>query len=544
MPTEVNVGGKRVILPGVYATIISGVKNPPIASSYGAVCIIDTGQGAGFAGGSGIAGEQANGLNSVYVIDGIDQFRSLCRGGVYWKLAENLFFPAGINASNVRGASRVYFIKAAATTSASVALSLSATTLTIKSKSEGLAANGTLVSGNLSKGIAVRMFQNSLTNKYFFVFYIGNYRGIDPGTNLPYDGIADIAAIPDRILTSDEFTSVAEFLTWANSSGTFASLFTCSALAAGSAAITTLEAAAVASYQVFTGATETYSSTHYDTVLSQIAELDNSFFLAPDSGVDCQSAYNTKLQFHINNDARFEKIMVVGFGSTSGTFKGVSTASVESAAFFNSEKVVGVHGGYQEKTSTSPGLVTRNSFFTAALVLGRLAGLEPQVPITFKTFQNIKGLSHQLTKAERELALKAGITTLINDPELGFCVLQGVNTIQRNSFFVNDDSTSFDISLVRIKYQLNKEIIINLKITFFGKETGFNRNSASPDDIKSYLIGFLMTKYANINDDNLILRAENVQVRAENDIYFASYDFYPNSAVNKIIVTGTLTLDN
>lgn len=540
MPTEIIVGGKKAILPGVYSTIKSGIKNPPLKNSYGGVCIIDTGAGAGWVGGAGVSGVTKQGISSVYTFNDLPSFKSFCRGGSYQKIAENIFSPSsGLNPL-IKGASSISIIKAAATTQASLDLSLSATTLTIKTKDEGTVANGTVVSGNLTKGYGLKIFLNSLTSKYYFTFYVGSYRGIDPSTSLPYNGLTESQSTPEVLFNSGEFSNVAEFLSWANSSGVFSSVFSASSLAAGTTNITTQEVSAITGYQLFSGATETYSSTHYDTVLSQISDLDNTFFFASDHGSSVQSAYNTKLLYHIINDARFEKFMIVGAGSNVSDFKGVSTASIETASFYDSDRVIVVHGGYQEQISWSASLVTRNSTYLASLVLGRICGLEPQTPITFKSFSFIKGLTHSMSKAEKELALQKGVLTLVNDPEIGFCVLQGVNSLQKNSYLVNENSTSFDISIKRIVAQLNKDIVINAKLTFFSNETGLNRSTASPEDVSAWLNGFLQSKVATSNTDNLIIRYQNIQVNVDQDNYYVTYEFVPNFPINKIVFTGTI----
>lgn len=540
MPTEIIIGGKKAILPGVYSSIKSGIKNPALRNSYGGICIIDTGAGAGFIGGSGIAGALKQGVSSVYNFNNLESFRAFCRGGLYYQLAQNLFSPSGGLNPLIKGASSVQIIKAAATTQATLDLTLSGTTLTLKTKDEGTVANGVASSGILTKGFAVKLFTNTLTSKYYLTFYVGTYRGIDPLTSLPYNGLTDVQSPAEVLFNSGEFTTVAELLTWANGSGIFSGMFTISALTAGTTTITTNEANAITGYQLFAGATETYSSTHYDTVLAQIADLDNTFFLAPDSGTSDQSTYNTKLLYHIINDARFEKFMVVGAGSGNSDFRGVSTGSVETAVLYDSDRVIVVHGGYQEQVPWISGLINRTSLYAASLVLGRICGLEPQTPITFKSFSAIKGLTHNMSKAEKELALQKGVLCLINDPEIGFCVLQGVNSLQKNTYLVNENATSFDIAVKRITAQLNKEIIINAKLAFFGNETGLNRSTASQADVATWLTGFLQSKMATTTQDNLIIKYQNIQVQIDQDNYYVSYEFVPNFPINKIVFTGTI----
>lgn len=539
MSTPLTIGNKTTNLPGVYSQIQSGIKNPVQATSYGNICIVDKGLGAGYMGGAGVAGNQLNGKNAIYEFTDIFQFQSFCRGGIMWNLAKYLFLPGGVNNFSIRGVSKLFVIKAAATTPATCTLSLSATTLTIKTRDEGLCANGTLVSGNLTKGYSVVLNLDTFSNKYFLSFYVGTYKGIDPDTSLPYDNVAASESTPQLVLNTGTFTSIAELMTWIRQSTAFNAMFSATTAAAGTTAVTTLEAAAIVGHQVFSGATETYSNTHYDNTFQHLVEIDNSLFLTLDSGADSQSAYNTKLLYHIVNDARFEKLMIVGAGSTSGEFKGASTASIETAQFYDTDSVIVVHGGFKERVPGAAGFITRNSLYTSALVAGRIAGLEPQTPITFKRM-NMMGLTHLLAKQEKEYGLTNGLFMIQDDPEIGFCVVQGVNSLQRNTVLVNEDATSHDIAVKRIVMQLNKEIVINAKKVFFGKEVGLNRGTATPEDIISWLTGFLDSKVASSNQDNLIIRYEGIQVRVDSDTYFVDYRFVPNYPINKLVFTGTI----
>ena len=49
MATGYIFNGRKETLPGVYATIKSGIQNAPISADYGTVLIIDNGLGVGIA---------------------------------------------------------------------------------------------------------------------------------------------------------------------------------------------------------------------------------------------------------------------------------------------------------------------------------------------------------------------------------------------------------------------------------------------------------------------------------------------------------------
>ena len=74
MATTFNFNGQTIIIPGSYSTIKSGMKNPPIELSFGNILVIDTGSGAGYGGGAGVAGQYSQGKDSIYEFDNIGCF--------------------------------------------------------------------------------------------------------------------------------------------------------------------------------------------------------------------------------------------------------------------------------------------------------------------------------------------------------------------------------------------------------------------------------------------------------------------------------------
>jgi hypothetical protein len=167
------------------------------------------------------------------------------------------------------------------------------------------------------------------------------------------------------------------------------------------------------------------------------------------------------------------------------------------------------------------------------MVCGRLGGLLPQTSITFKGLR-ARTWRHQLTKAERETALQAGVLHNRFVPNLGYVVNQGINSLQKNTMMVNPDGSSAEISIMRIAEQLNKELVLNMRPIFVGQ----NLNTASPADVKAFVEGYLSNKTATKLQDNLIISFEKVVVTQTQDYYQVTYNFVPNSPLNKIFVTG------
>jgi len=647
MATVISVNGKTVTRPGVYALTKSGVKNPSPNLAYGNICIIDDGLGAMWGGGSGVSGTLKSGVDAVYELATIQQFRDFVKGGELWNLAKPLFKPAG---DGINGTSKVFLVRACETTPATMSYTFDAGSITFQTLDEGVNTNGVLAGSILNKGYACKIVKNVATSKYAIQFYAGSYKGIDPLNRVSYDGMTQVTALANNFLSSKECATVQELIDWCNTSNEFkavfnltvgttssntaaAATFDCTALATildtpitlrindpvlglielgsstfttgatgaaiaavfkaiintyahgysadntGASLVTTAPAtygasingnalgfyyatgsasasfaagADVASsfidadvsgntgYQLATGGTEVYTSAAFDAAIEAIKETDNTFFLATSYGVTNAIGLNsTKIFDYLENDSKYEKFMVVGAGYDKSEFAGASGTSEAVAKYYNSDKVIIVHGAAKE--TSKAGFLVRSQLYKAAAVLGRLAGVAPQTPLTFKNIA-IDGEIHSLTDTEKEYALSVGILTTHFDSELGYYVIQqGVNSLQNNQYLINEDASSFDIAVKRIEAQLNKEICIRAKQVFFAKDsTGPNRTTVSEENVKAWLDGFLHNKVATSLTDNLILRFGNINVEYQSDNIYVTYEFVPNFSISKAIFTGTL----
>lgn len=534
MATKINIRGKLVSRPGVYSEIKSGIKNPPLELSYGNVCIIDTGIGAGWGGGAGINGTLSNNENAIYSFKDIQSFRSFVKGGYWWLLAEPLFRPA----SNVDGVSTLFYIRAATTLNAEIAFTFTNGSMTVQTKDEGVNANGVLYSGKLVKGYACKLIPGVIDNtNYILQFYVGTYKGEDSQNgDVPYDNITEAQAEPLLLFESKEVSTVQNLIDWCLESYEFNQLFQ---LKSGYTATGNLLSGDVATYSAFTvasGGTETFTGANLDLALEQVKNLDNTFFLATDFGEDATSLNNTKIQIFCEEVAKYDKFVVVGGGYDKSKFKGADS-SIEASNYFNSDKVIVVHGGVK-KAARGVGFKVYDQLYKSAAILGRICGLEPQTPITLKTL-GIDGEIHTLSETEQEQAIEEGVLYSYYDYELGnYVVGLGINTLQNNQYLVNEDGTSYSIAVKRIVSQLNKEIIYTAKRVFFGKNVGPNRNTITEQDIKAWLEGFLQSKTASSNQDNLILSFRDITVTVQEDNYFVTYGFIPNFEISKILFTG------
>jgi hypothetical protein len=282
---------------------------------------------------------------------------------------------------------------------------------------------------------------------------------------------------------------------------------------------------------VATGGTETYDQ--IDAALAAVKELDYSFVITSQTATAMSDTNVLKIKAHVDGDAIYDKTLFV-YGDDFSI-----DATATQAKSFNDEKVVIVHGAI-EKESFLTTTHTREwgAFFNMCMLVGRLAGLAPQVPLTFKAV-DIKGLKTIPTSNDKEKALSAGVLTVIFDYTVNdFVVLQDVNTLQTNSSWVNPDGTSFAIQFNRIKAQLNKELIINSRKELLSDEDGTNRSTLSVNDLSNWTKGYLQRRLATKDSDNLILSYQNVITEFKDGAYWTSYEFVPNAEVTQLLFTG------
>lgn len=649
MAQKININGTLISKPGVYSLIKSGVKNPSTALPYGNLCIIDTGFGTGWGGGSGINGQLSQGLNSIYKLQTPQDYSAFVKGGELWNFTKPLWTPF----QNQPGVNQIYFIKAATTTAATKTLTLSNGTLVFTVLDEGTVGNGVLTSSNLTNGYAVKLTAGVIDpTKFIVTMYLGTYRGFDSTNGVDYSS-SPANSVPQTIVTSPEFATIADFNTWAQVTSSFLDLFTLSVTTSslttptglvltGSATGGTLAAATyyikitalnengetlgstesnyvasgttssigitwtavagaasynvyygtaaagedkyytvttnsytlvdtaggvsgtvpvantatggsfstadlttVAGYNLFAGGTETYGAQDLTDALNSCGNLDNQFFLSLESGSEATSANNFAILDFINtNFTKLERQLVIAGGYNKSTFTGVNS-SILAAQTFDSQDVIIVHGGVKVTKKVTSGYYTYSQLYKAANVIGRICGLLPQNPVTFKQL-GYNAEIHNLTDfgvgSEVEQALSAGVLVTGFDYDLGYIsVILGCNTLQENSFPVNDSGTSYLIQIRRICSFLNKSLVVYLKAKFFSDQSqGPNRSTVSSPDLIDAATSFLASNVSSILNPGLIQSYSNIQASLQGTAYYLSYDFTPDQEIDFVISTGTL----
>jgi hypothetical protein len=547
MATKYFFGNKEISLPGAYSTVKSAINNPPSTANYGRVLVIDNGEGANFGGGAGINGELANGADAIYRFSRLSEYQAFLKGGIFWKAAEALFKPNG----NLQGASEVIHVKAATTEAASMTFSptgggTAGGTFIVQPRDEGVIANGvqtgTGATAHLDKGYGFTVESGVKdTSKWIFKIWRGTWTG-DYTDNIAYGEIAKEDSEAELVIQSPEFDNVQTLLDWA-ATNKFNEKFYLDPTSAvtGAGTVDVDDISALTDYTLAAGGTETYTSTDLDAVLEEVKDLDYAILLNGQHGTtDYNSALSSKMFVHLRDEAEFMKFMVIGGGANEDEFSSVG-GSIDIAAYFDDIHAIVVHGNVKEASQKAAnGFREWNTLIHSAFVVGRLAGLEPQVPITNKAL-GIDGVVHPLSKLDKEKAVDAGVlATSYNQYTQSFNVVQGVNSLQENTYLINPDASSFSIQIMRIVSQINRELVSNANSELLADERGVNINTLSAGTLLNWTKNYLQSRIATPEQDNLITRYQNVTVTRNQDAYFVSYEIVVNGEITKVFFTGFL----
>lgn len=533
MATVVNFHGKNYIEPGSYAVSVYNPTSVVNVSEFGNVMIIDTGLAKNgdyeFAGGSGIHGELNKGLKSVYEFDNYEDFLSFMGGGLVGDIAEKIFTPR----DGFPGAPKLFYCRAATTKCANITLTFgSGNSLILKCKNEGEVGNGVIDGGVLKVGYAARVITGSDdASKFKCQVYRGSFMGVDEDGE-PY-GSASLSTASGNLLTeSEEFETLEELYNWARSDKYILANFVVSMTG-----VKTSNISAVTLTAATGGKTEWLKDTEYADVLEAISELDVTFFLATNTSVDdgISSATTGRLFTFLKNDAKFTEFLVIPGGSSDSDLFGDSDSSQAIAKYYDSEQAVVVHGAPIVNRKDGNGTKELPSIYLAAAIIGLAAGQAPQQPLTFKRV-GYQSFAYDLKKKEREKALQAGIMHVRNLSGY-WCVNQGITTLQDNKKSIASDGQTMELSIVLIKAQLNKELIVDSANRFIGNTSAVN---ASPQTIKNFTETKLSSLTAKTGEDNLLKSWKNVKVVQKNSDFQITYDFAPNLPVNKLFFTGNI----
>ena len=541
MATSFIFGGKKVDKPGVYGNVESGVNNPRLTLDSGTVLIIDKDDASFHGNGASILGAEATGKDSFYTFTNITNFQKFIGGGLWYDLAVPLFRPFG---SNINGASNIVYVRALTTVAGTVDLAFDAGTVTLTALNEGVSGNGVEGATDLlTRGYSVT-FTAGVNDaaKYVLKFWRGSFTGVDANAS-PYNGVAEIDTNPILIAQSSEEATVEALLDWAVNDANFVNNFKITAGGTTTGAVIVGDLTTLLGNNLVVGGTSTYDTARITEILQSIKDVNINFIVTADEGANSTSIDNNKIATFIDTEMNDPATLIVGGGSTSGTFESVSVAAAQA---YNSQNVVVVHGGCYVSNPgdlTNP-LKEKTALYKAALVIGRIAGLDPQTPATFKGI-SIAGEVHSLRDEEISIGLNEGVLMTKYSSELDFfTVVQGINTIQQNRFVVNSDGSSHQISLVRILRELLKGMKTQATIDLLGDQvSGPNRNTIDRETVRVWVVNYLQGSEATNTVDNLIISSRDVTVDVVQDAYEVTFGVEPNYEVNKIFLTARILDD-
>lgn len=540
MSTSHYFNGKLVKLPGSYSAVKSLSPQTNTTSTYGKVLVVNSDPSNSF--GGAINGELTKGANSLYRLRSLGDAQSLLRTGKLFHVTQPLFQPS--RSGGVNGISELYYINALTTTAPVITPTFtSPATLSIKVKDEGTTSNGVTGSSyGLATGYGLTIVPGVKNiAKYIFKFWRGTFRGLAPD-GIPYDEINLIDSRPELIVQSPEVATMAEFIAWTLVDETFNQGFSVAShtdTPSGPSYSFLSSDLTGEGYELATGGTASYASSDLEAALLVLKELDFNTLLVLDKVGDGGTGDSKalRLQYFIQSEVKGEKFLALP--GKEGNLSADLTSNINLSKTFNSDRVWLTHGRIRKKSSASPlGYRNFDTVFLNAMIVGRILGLPPQIPVTFKDL-NIDGIEFPLNELQQEDALDGGLLVPVWDNELeAFTVLRGVNTLKNNTSLQNPDGTSFSIQLTRISAQLNTDLYINAKKTFFSREDGSNRFSLSPEYLSDWTDTFLKSKVATTNQDNLIISYREISVVRESDAYRVSYKFEPNNEIAFIFFTG------
>lgn len=575
MATQITVGNKTTSIPGVYSTVRSGIINPPSAVDYGNTVIIDDGTFglSNYIAINGIEGENKQDLDSALEFNEFAEITPYIWDSELLPIIKSLYKPSNI--AGINGINKLTILQASETTAATTTLTFAKGSLDLKTTFEGESLNGGFatktfdvdpddnsivpLTTELSKGLAVRL-ENGRAFGYSLVFYRGVHDRaedtLNPGYGYNEKLLPDISSNiqntynitkPQPLFRSPDLKTLSDLKRWLSRSNDFKRWFSVTSFTIPDTSDDLIVAADIANnhtdllpYKAFAGGTTTFTPQAYSKAIDLVKELDNSFFLSLQSGDDATGINNTALSNLLKSgELNWEKFQIVAAYDNSDSFIGDLNSSQYVANYYDSSKTIVVHGAAKVSNVEYPnGYRNISQLEKAAKVLGRIAGLTPQTPITWKDI-SINAEVHKLSEGEKEVALQNGILCTFYDSELtNFVVLAGINSLTNNEFLINEDGQSFEISIERIKSQLNKELIFGAKRAFFGKNSGPNRATVSEQDLLTWTKGFLESKVATTDRDNLLIRVDKISTRIEQDNIYVNYGVVVNTPINKIIFSG------
>ncbi len=200
----------------------------------------------------------------------------------------------------------------------------------------------------------------------------------------------------------------------------------------------------------------------------------------------------------------------------------------------DNEEVTLVHGGCYKFVNNVRHLFDPS--YKAALILGREAGLPPEIPITFKSLGfDLDGMD--LAFDDREDLLDKGILYTYFDEDLNrYAIGAGINTLQRNDFPTNPDGTTYIKQRYRMDVTLLRDLNINILQTFFAGNEGANTATVSDEDLTSAIASYLQAQIPTEGSGGSVISFQDISIQREGGSRVATFGVRYNNEVDKIFL--------
>lgn len=545
MATSHYFNGRTIKLPGAYSMIKAVASASFDVASYNKCLIVNTDPNYAF--GGNVDGKYTKQGDALYSFRSLNEARSFVKAGYPWLIVEALFRPSSLE--DRQGISQLYWINALKTISpATMKITAGSGSMTIGIKDECVWANGEWKDSadtgdenpaeDLKKGYALEVAKSTRKSGFVVRVYQGSYKGswdydasVNPyGDSLPFDGVDAADARPELVFESPVMSKLSEFKAWADKNDVFNAGFV---IEEG-----WTEGDLSAQIVLASGAEAEYAADYLEEVFDVIRKGDYSVILGlQKNDVTGAAEIYSRMQAFCQSEAKYSKYLAIP-GQATKSVTDVE-ANQEAARGYNSERVWLSTDAPRKSASYAPqGYRTFDTVYGMALIVGRILGLEPQIPGTFKEL-DIDGIDIPLTDVQLEDCLDAGVLALHWDDELAlYTIVRAINTLQNNTALQNEDGSTFSIQISRICTQLNTDLAINAKVALFSSNNGANRFTVNEKSLKNWVSSFLDSKVATPQQDNLIVGWSDVGISRDGDAYYVSYKFNPNSEIAFAFFTG------
>ena len=524
--------GNRIIkLPGVYARVVSGVETETTLSTYSNVLLIDAGAGMGFDSVKGIIGY---GRERIYTLDeGTANF--YIKGGPLVPVINKLWNPAvGAN-----GIGTLNLIKAATTAPATATnISMFGGAITIASVAtveEGSICNTVKSTGDnpeLKTGYLLRSVWDTNLKKGYVEITQGTYEGTNIGGYLI--GQDEENSHPKTVYRSKKCSTPKELVSFLQRSLDFKALVEATGITATADTWTEQET----NEFEFTGGKDTYTSNLND-ILPATKDIDYSVMIILTNEENSESTLQQSLVLqakeHLENEAKGIKMLV--------TYEEDIDSAIAQAQQYDSQNIIITSGVCKQTSKVSPsGFIIQDKMVTAAVCLGRIFGLSPEIAGTFKTLA-VDGMEIDPSDPDLEAMLDAGVISPYYDPDFGTYVLsQTCNTLQENTQLINEDCSTYSIQTLRCLAQVMKNLQQQAKLDFWGGNKGANKGTLSAAYVKAWSKVLLdkLTVAPNKTENNYLLTYEVTRVTIEGDTITVEIAVTVNSEINKVFFLVTV----